>query len=177
MITYFISNGRQVKIGKTERSTDIRIPQLQTGSSDTLELLGFIDGDEETKYHKLFHEHRGVGEWFHILSYFQKYRNEDYSRFEWVLNNVRSDYWASKEHDRVSEKFEEIGNLHCPTCGQYHNHMYPDGTRGSLKMKCENGHDWWITVYYHAGGNRLTIETREPELNKEMFLYEEIENV
>lgn len=63
MQTYFISDGTRVKIGKSENPQQ-RLNQLQTGSSQLLELLITIDGDFEAQYHNVFQNDRFNGEWF-----------------------------------------------------------------------------------------------------------------
>jgi len=68
-IVYFISNGKEVKIGYSHSPT-VRKSQLQTGNSNKLVLLGFIDGDKsvEKDIHKMFGylRVRENGEWFSL---------------------------------------------------------------------------------------------------------------
>ena len=62
---YFISNGKYVKIGFSKNPLK-RLAQLQTGSSEPLEILGTINGTLATeKYlHRYFADKHIQGEWF-----------------------------------------------------------------------------------------------------------------
>jgi len=65
---YFIQqdiNG-PIKIGYTENNPESRLKALQTGNSNTLTLLGYIDGEEqqEKMIHRFFNGYRINGEWF-----------------------------------------------------------------------------------------------------------------
>jgi hypothetical protein len=64
---YFISNSHHIKIGVTENITK-RLSQLQTGSSEKLEVLFTIEGSyiEESILHKHFQSNKIRGEWFNI---------------------------------------------------------------------------------------------------------------
>jgi len=62
---YFIRSGQYVKIGVSARPWD-RLAEFQTANPEPLEMLAVGPGDFgfEAELHKLFGEHRGVGEWF-----------------------------------------------------------------------------------------------------------------
>lgn len=61
--TYFISQGRFVKIGRA-RNVDDRLRTLQTGSPIELVLECALVGDHEDELHRFFYETRVRGEWF-----------------------------------------------------------------------------------------------------------------
>jgi hypothetical protein len=65
---YFITDTINIKIGYTKNSIEKRLKQLQTSNSNTLYLLGWIDGDMdfEKRLHSLFASSRirSNGEWF-----------------------------------------------------------------------------------------------------------------
>lgn len=77
-IVYFISNGKEIKIGYSHSPT-IRKSQLQTGNSNKLVLLGYIDGDKsvEKDIHRMFGylRVRENGEWFRIYDELVEYLN------------------------------------------------------------------------------------------------------
>ncbi len=62
---YFIRCGQHVKIGVSARPWD-RLAEFQTANPEPLEMLAVAPGDFgfESELHRLFGEHRGVGEWF-----------------------------------------------------------------------------------------------------------------
>lgn len=63
---YFIRSGQWVKVGVSARPWD-RLAEFQTANPEPLEMLAVAPGDYgfESELHRLFGEHRGVGEWFH----------------------------------------------------------------------------------------------------------------
>lgn len=63
---YFIKGGDAIKIGYSMNPA-LRLAQLQTGSSEMLELLGFIEGSEvtESDLHRQFKDIQKNGEWFY----------------------------------------------------------------------------------------------------------------
>lgn len=67
-MVYFISNGKNIKIGYTSQDIEKRLHQLNTGSDSRLYLLGYVQGDKnvEKKLHQLFGEFRirNNAEWF-----------------------------------------------------------------------------------------------------------------
>ncbi len=71
---YLIQNStnRKVKIGCTRKSPSHRLRQLQTGSSEKLQLLHQIACDVvaceyfEARLHQIFGHTRGIGEWFSL---------------------------------------------------------------------------------------------------------------
>ncbi len=69
---YIISNGRHIKIGKSNDPLK-RCRNLQTGSSDKLELIAsfkcYDDMDAETKIHSALDHARCEGEWFNASVY------------------------------------------------------------------------------------------------------------
>lgn len=62
---YFISDGRFVKVGWA-RDPLARLGELQTGSSQTLFILGVAAGERtlESEYHRFLEDGRVRGEWF-----------------------------------------------------------------------------------------------------------------
>jgi hypothetical protein len=62
---YFIRQQDKIKIGYS-KNVDARLRQLQTSSPVKLELVGYIEGDQETEkqLHELFDDYRLSGEWF-----------------------------------------------------------------------------------------------------------------
>lgn len=58
----------RVKIGHTEQNVTKRVSELQIGSPEPLDLLGFIEGDrtDEKRLHKRFAAHHVHGEWFEL---------------------------------------------------------------------------------------------------------------
>lgn len=69
-VVYFIQNSRfHIKIGWTEGDPSVRLKALQTGESEELKLLGWLDGTQTTEQslHARFAEYRirRDGEWFH----------------------------------------------------------------------------------------------------------------
>lgn len=62
---YFIRSGQYVKIGVSARPW-ARMAEFQTANPEPLEMLAIGPGDYgfEAELHRLFGEHRGVGEWF-----------------------------------------------------------------------------------------------------------------
>ena len=78
--TYFISNeDGDVKIGKTTWPIQIRLRQLQTGSSSKLVLLHSMEGDYEHKFHERFKHLRLHGEWYRgtpaLLGFIERLKN------------------------------------------------------------------------------------------------------
>ena len=69
---YFIRKGNEsiFKIGVTRNDPDIRLSELQVGTSDKLTLYGYIHTqypyELEYKLHKKFGQYRLSGEWFNI---------------------------------------------------------------------------------------------------------------
>jgi hypothetical protein len=68
---YFIKeeNNNRVKIGYTKKLKS-RISALQTGNSDILEIIAFIQTKDmvalETLFHDTLKQYRGIGEWFNL---------------------------------------------------------------------------------------------------------------
>lgn len=66
-LVYFITSesATHVKIGTTG-DLERRLAQLQTSHFERLRVVCTLPGgpEEEGYYHRLFSEHRGVGEWF-----------------------------------------------------------------------------------------------------------------
>ena len=62
---YFIRSGQYVKIGVSANPWQ-RLAEFQTANPEPLEMLAVGPGDYgfEAELHRLFGEHRGVGEWF-----------------------------------------------------------------------------------------------------------------
>ena len=62
---YFIRSGQYVKIGVSANPWQ-RLAEFQTANPEPLEMLAVGPGDYgfESELHRLFGEHRGVGEWF-----------------------------------------------------------------------------------------------------------------
>lgn len=67
---YFISNGNAIKIGYTKNEVSKRLKQLQTGSSDKLEIVYILENstmDTEKYLHKYFNEQNNVLlEWYDL---------------------------------------------------------------------------------------------------------------
>lgn len=65
---YFISNGKAIKIGYTKNEVSKRLNQLQTGSSDKLEIIYLLENstmDTEKYLHKYFSEQNNIMlEWY-----------------------------------------------------------------------------------------------------------------
>ena len=65
---YFIQEEEtgRIKIGFTEKHPEGRLKDFQTGNSNKLILLGYIEGtyQDESNLHQKFSEERGNGEWF-----------------------------------------------------------------------------------------------------------------
>ncbi len=62
---YFIKSGHWVKVGVSANPWQ-RLAEFQTANPEPLEMLAVGPGDYgfESELHRLFGEHRGVGEWF-----------------------------------------------------------------------------------------------------------------
>jgi hypothetical protein len=62
---YFIKSGYWVKVGVSANPWQ-RLAEFQTANPEPLEMLAIGPGDYgfESELHRLFGEHRGVGEWF-----------------------------------------------------------------------------------------------------------------
>lgn len=78
--TYFISNeDGDVKIGKTSEPVQIRLRQLQTGSSQKLTLLHVVEYDAEHRWHERFKHLRLHGEWYRgtpaLLGFIERLKN------------------------------------------------------------------------------------------------------
>ena len=65
---YFIQEEgtHKIKIGFSEKHPNGRLKDFQTGNSNKLNLLGYIEGtyEDESNLHREFYEERGNGEWF-----------------------------------------------------------------------------------------------------------------
>lgn len=61
--TYFIQDGKYIKIGKTG-NIEKRLIFLQVGNPRLLSIRLLIVGDQELLLHRLFAKYRGLGEWF-----------------------------------------------------------------------------------------------------------------
>ena len=65
---YFIQEEEtgRIKIGFSEKHPNGRLKDFQTGNSNKLNLLGYIEGtyEDESNLHREFYEERGNGEWF-----------------------------------------------------------------------------------------------------------------
>ena len=67
-IVYFLACRAFVKIGYTSREVHARIPELQTGNPDKLELIGTLvirDDDDDRDLHAQLRRFHYRGEWFH----------------------------------------------------------------------------------------------------------------
>lgn len=77
---YFISNGKNIKIGYTSGNPMRRLKTLQTGSSEKLTLVGYIEGTKKTErqLHTLFSNIRidHSLEWFEGTQELLDYINE-----------------------------------------------------------------------------------------------------
>jgi hypothetical protein len=76
-MVYFITDGQNVKIGKTN-DIDKRIGTLQTGNEKQLQLLYIIEDvpdSFETHVHGVCERYRLSGEWFHFdaLAHLQRH--------------------------------------------------------------------------------------------------------
>ena len=62
---YFIKSGQWIKVGVSANPWQ-RLAEFQTANPEPLEMLAVGPGDYgfESELHRLFGEHRGVGEWF-----------------------------------------------------------------------------------------------------------------
>lgn len=62
---YFIKSGQWIKVGVSANPWQ-RLTEFQTANPELLEMLAVGPGDYgfESELHRLFGEHRGVGEWF-----------------------------------------------------------------------------------------------------------------
>jgi hypothetical protein len=68
MKTYVIKSGNShyYKIGKTSRSVESRLRELQTGNPHSLKVIKVLSGDLEGYYHNKFSHKRVGGEWFKL---------------------------------------------------------------------------------------------------------------
>jgi hypothetical protein len=67
-LVYFLACRAFVKIGYTSRDVHARIPELQTGNPDKLELIGTLvirDADDDRDLHAQLRRFHYRGEWFH----------------------------------------------------------------------------------------------------------------
>ena len=73
---YFIEEEetRNIKIGFSEKHPEGRLKDFQTGNSNKLNLIGYIEGtyEEETILHQEFSEYRIRNEWFESYSRIEK---------------------------------------------------------------------------------------------------------
>lgn len=91
MSVYFIQSGLSgpIKIGVTSGSAYSRLTSLQTGSPETLYLVGVVKGwgaKEESRIHSAFESYRLRGEWFRADTELLKFiRNNAHplDRFDW----------------------------------------------------------------------------------------------
>lgn len=65
MLTYFVSDGPRVKIGKTKNFNQ-RFASLQSAQGIPLQVLLLLEGDLEKPLHEQFAVHRIRGEWFRL---------------------------------------------------------------------------------------------------------------
>jgi len=70
MQTYVIRSGNSAyyKIGKTSRTVESRLRELQTGNPHPLKTIKILRGDLEGYYHNKFRHKRVGGEWFKLTS-------------------------------------------------------------------------------------------------------------
>lgn len=67
VMTYFVSCGEEIKIGKSvDYLIKRRISQLQTGNPHKIILVCKIECDCEKEFHNLFDEYKMRGEWYHL---------------------------------------------------------------------------------------------------------------
>jgi hypothetical protein len=66
-LTYFVSDGFALKIGKAKSVID-RIARLQTGNPNKLRAIAVIGGDHEKALHRRFRHNSVSGEWFRFDS-------------------------------------------------------------------------------------------------------------
>lgn len=80
-LIYFITDGKDIKIGYTKHPIKKRLKQLQTGNNSKLYIIGWHKGDEEVEknLHKRFGEFRKRynSEWFHCSEEILEYINEN----------------------------------------------------------------------------------------------------
>ena len=82
MQTYFISDGRAVKIGRSS-NVEARLADLQTGSSEKLWLIHSIDGDHEKHFHTEYAQYRiEKSEWFRLSDF-----------YIWLMHQIERDDW------------------------------------------------------------------------------------
>ena len=76
---YFISDGKNVKIGFTKSSVFKRVKQLSTGSATKLYVLGYIRGTKalEKELHIKFGNERLNLEWFKATDELLRYINDN----------------------------------------------------------------------------------------------------
>lgn len=78
---YFLTEGKHIKIGYTTQPIDKRIKQLNTGSAQTIYLLGWIYGDKkvEKELHTRFSNSRVRfnAEWFKPTENLIEFINEN----------------------------------------------------------------------------------------------------
>jgi hypothetical protein len=80
---YFIDDGTDIKIGKTINMKK-RLSQLQTGNTQKLVIVAYIESDTmdqlETQFHNMLTEQHVRGEWYHLnrkktVEMLQRYRH------------------------------------------------------------------------------------------------------
>ena len=97
---YFIRSGQYVKIGVSANPWQ-RLAEFQTANPEPLEMLAVGPGDYgfESELHRLFGEHRGVGEWF-----------RDNERIRAVVDFMRATFPELQERP-VIERYVSAANI------------------------------------------------------------------
>lgn len=98
-MVYFLSNQQYIKIGYTKfQDVNKRIKQLSTGSSNSLLLLGTVDGNKKTekKLHILFFRDKKNLEWF-----------KPENIINWLNENNQLNYYCEIENG-VIKRYEKM---------------------------------------------------------------------
>jgi Meiotically up-regulated gene 113 len=67
LYTYALTDGRAIKIGKSESHPWVRLKDLQTGNPEELRLVAYTLAVTEAEAHKRLARHRLRGEWFRLV--------------------------------------------------------------------------------------------------------------
>lgn len=162
---YFITTkpfANHVKIGKTRRKVDTRLPELQTGSFMRLVIYKSLyvpnNLNLENEMHKLLRNKRRIGEWFEMSLEEIDEVYDEFKSYNEPFNNIDADdddddidfdidYYTNNLCNEDYKKFlynddnrEELGEIKCDGCSKMIKYFSDSEMYGLLTEKREKSY-------------------------------------
>ena len=122
-LIYFVTDGRAVKIGKTD-NLECRLTSIQTGNPYPIVLLCNIESNDLAGYesciHSFFDEYRIASEWFDLLPVFGIDTNNDDNVFAFrkeIAKLKRENRQLKSENSRWRNAKYSHEDKFCSACG------------------------------------------------------------